>query len=141
MKPSHGKLRFLRAQAIGVIVLSLPALATPAGGDEYGPRLYGKYCSACHGPGAKGDGILSQLMQPKPPDLTQLAKKNGGKFPFYDTIRLVDGRETLRAHGDSDMPVWGERFYAEEGGSPDAQAVARGKVVLIVDYLESIQQK
>jgi mono/diheme cytochrome c family protein len=140
MKQGDGGLRLL-PRTLGIVALALSALARPGSGEEFGPRLFGKYCSACHGPGGKGDGIVAQLMQPKPPDLTQLAKKNGGKFPYYEVIRLVDGRETVRAHGDSDMPVWGERFAAEEGGGPDAQAVARGKVVLIVDFLEKIQQK
>jgi hypothetical protein len=80
-------------------------------------------------------------MQPRPPDLTQLARKHGGKFPFYEVIRMIDGRETVRAHGDSAMPVWGTVFAGEEGAAPDAQLVARGKVVVITDYLERIQQK
>ena len=131
----------LLLRVAGVAVLSLAALVDRSAGEDYGARLYGQHCSACHGAEGKGDGIVSQLMQPKPPDLTQLAKKNGGKFPFYEIIQLVDGRETLRAHGKSDMPVWGEVFAADEGSTPEAQAVARGKVVLIVDHLERIQQK
>jgi hypothetical protein len=100
-----------------------------------------RYCSACHGESGTGDGVVSQLMRPKPADLTQLAKQAGGKFPFYEVIRTIDGRETLRAHGNSDMPVWGEVFAGEEGESADRQEIARGKAVLITDYLESIQQK
>ena len=124
----------------GIMVL-LPAAAVADQSSELGKKLYGRYCSACHGPGGKGDGVVSQFMQPKPPDLTQLAKKANGRFPFYDLVRIIDGRETVRAHGDSDMPVWGQMFTAEEGDSPDRHAVARGKVVLITDYLESIQVK
>jgi mono/diheme cytochrome c family protein len=115
--------------------------ASASQAQGWGKNLYMQYCTACHGPGGKGDGVVSGLMRPKPPDLTQLTKRSGGKFPFYETIRTIDGRETVRAHGDSNMPVWGARFVAEEGDSPDAQAIARGKVVLIADYLESIQEK
>ena len=125
----------------GASALLLPCLAFGAESHEMGKRLYLRYCSACHGENGTGDGVVSQLMRPKPADLTQLAKQAGGKFPFYEVIRTIDGRETLRAHGDSNMPVWGEVFAAEEGESADRQEIARGKAVLITDYLESIQQK
>jgi hypothetical protein len=78
---------------------------------------------------------------PAPLALTQLAKKAGGQFPYYQVMRTIDGRETLRAHGDPDMPVWGALFTEEEGESPQRYAIARGKVVLITDYVESLQQK
>ncbi len=122
-------------------LIVLPALALGDESAEYGKKLYGRYCSACHGSGGKGDGVVSQFMRPKPADLTQLAKKAGGKFPYYEVMRTIDGRETVRAHGDPDMPVWGVLFAEEEGNSPERHAVARGKVVLITDYIESIQEK
>jgi mono/diheme cytochrome c family protein len=129
-------------RALIALALATAALSSPsAAEDDMGKPLYLRYCSACHGPGGKGDGIVSQLMTPKPIDLTLLAKQAGGKYPFYDVIRRIDGRETVRAHGDSDMPVWGEVFEAEENAAPGAQAVARGKAVLIADYLGTIQQK
>jgi len=119
--------------------------ATPARGGEtlasQGATLYGRYCSACHGQDGKGTGIVSGLMTPKPSDLTQLAKKAGGKFPFYEVMRTIDGRETVRAHGDPAMPVWGELFTTE-AGPPDERdrLVARGKVVEITEYLATIQE-
>jgi mono/diheme cytochrome c family protein len=122
------------------VVLLVPTTAVGGESADYGKQLYGKYCSACHGDGARGDGIVSQFMRPPPPDLTQLAKKAGGTFPYYEVLRIIDGRETVRAHGDPDMPVWGTLFAEEEGESPKRYAVARGKVVLITDYLESLQR-
>ncbi len=102
---------------------------------------YLRYCSACHGATGKGDGVVSHLMNPRPADLTQLAKKNRGEFPFLRIIRIIDGRETLRAHGDPDMPVWGEIFASEVVGSLHKEAAIRGKVLLITEYLESIQER
>lgn len=127
----------------GVICLALLAtvLAVPARGQESEQKLYLRYCSACHGEKGKGDGVVSGFMTPKPTDLTQIAKKAGGKFPFYDTIRIIDGRQTVRAHGDPDMPVWGSLFREEEGVSDYAEAAARGRVVMITEYLETIQVK
>jgi mono/diheme cytochrome c family protein len=121
--------------------LLLPVVVLGAESEEYGKKLYERYCSACHGYGGKGDGGIASLMRPKPPDLTQLSKKAGGTFPYHQVMRTIDGRETVRAHGDSDMPVWGTLFTEEEGESPQRHAVARGKLVLITDYLESIQDK
>jgi mono/diheme cytochrome c family protein len=105
-----------RLLALWGIFLVVPATGLAAEADDYGKKLYLQYCSACHGPDGKGDGVVSQFMRPKPADLTQLAKKAGGKFPFYDVVRTIDGRETVRAHGDPDMPVWGRAVHEGGGG-------------------------
>ena len=100
-----------------------------------------KYCSACHGEDAKGQGVVSGLMTPRPSDLTQMAKKNDGTFPFILTMQIIDGRDSRRAHGDPAMPVWGEIFRATLPSTLDHAAEARGKLILITEYLQSIQQK
>lgn len=128
--------RRLMLLGIGALVVTR---GTPAAADDVAKQLYLRYCSACHGEAGKGDGVVSQLMTPKPIDLTQLAKKAGGKFPFYDVVHAIDGRETLRAHGDSAMPVWGEIFKEEEHGALGGEAVARSKAVVITSYVESLQ--
>ncbi len=104
-------------------------------------ELYLRHCGACHGPGGKGDGIAGSFMRTPPTDLTQLAKKSGGTFPFIHVMETIDGRNTVRAHGDPDMPVWGEVF-AERGGPDSARRLeTRGKLLVITDYLRSIQAK
>jgi mono/diheme cytochrome c family protein len=103
--------------------------------------MYLKYCGACHGPGGKGDGIAGTFMRPKPADLTQIARKNGGEFPFERTMEVIDGRRTVRAHGDPDMPVWGEVLSAEHGGSLHRRAIVRGTLTLITEHLRTIQEK
>ena len=123
--------------AMGGLVV---ARGIPAAADDVGKQLFLRYCSACHGESGKGDGVVSQLMTPKPTDLTQLAKKAGGKFPFYDVVHAIDGRETVRAHGDSAMPVWGEAFKEEEHGALGAEAVTRSKAVVITSYVETLQK-
>jgi mono/diheme cytochrome c family protein len=101
-------------------------------------RMYLKYCGACHGPHGKGDGVAGTFMRPKPTDLTTIAKTNRGDFPFLRIVRIIDGRETIRAHGDPDMPVWGE--VLQGNGDDAAQRVeVRGKIMIITDYLRSIQ--
>lgn len=123
------------------LMLLASALAVPAIAQESEKAAYMRYCSACHGETGKGDGVVSGFMKPKPTDLTQLAKKAGGKFPLHDVIRVIDGRQTVRAHGDPDMPVWGSLFQSERGNRDYAEAAARGKILMIAEYLESIQVK
>ena len=103
---------------------------------EKGKVIYERYCGSCHGPGARGNGPIASDLKVPPPDLTRLAERHQGRFPFEETVRAIDGRRTTRGHGTSDMPVWGEVF-AKTGGtdSPSVEtAVAR-----IVHYLWSIQ--
>lgn len=102
--------------------------------------LYKRYCSACHGVEGRGDGIVAPFMDPPPIDLTAIKVNFDGVFPKYLVTMTVDGRDTIRAHGDSDMPVWGEVFAEEFLPDPSARAKARGKVMKIVDYIESIQR-
>jgi hypothetical protein len=100
-----------------------------------------RYCGACHGPQGKGDGVAGSFMSPKPADLTQLAEKNGGSFPFQKVMAYIDGTQDVRAHGDPVMPVWGEVFRAEAGWEMSRRVEVQGKLMLITDYVGSIQAK
>ena len=103
--------------------------------------VYLKYCGACHGSEGKGDGIVSQLMRPGPTDLTQIAKQHGGEFPTLGIMQVIDGRKSVRAHGDPDMPVWGELLRSPAGGVVGKEPPARSTVMQITDYLRSVQSQ
>jgi hypothetical protein len=75
------------------------------------------------------------------PDLTQLSKKNNGEFPFWKTYRVIDGRENVQTHGTSDMPIWGDEFRLDAGSNMMRQSEVRGKILSLVYYLQSIQEK
>ncbi|MXQ09114.1 cytochrome c [Alphaproteobacteria bacterium GH1-50] len=109
--------------------------------DEIGMADYQQYCATCHGVDATGGGDLTQLMTVKVPDLTQIAANNDGIFPMLDVIHVIDGRTGVRAHGGP-MPVYGRVFTAEaaEHGTIAAALEARGRVLSIAYYLESLQQ-
>ena len=127
---------------VGVLgLLERAPCAYAAESDNPGKAVYLQYCGACHGPDGKGDGIAGTFMTPKPTDLTQIAKKNGGEFPFQRTLSDVDGRNTVRAHGDPDMPVWGEVFHQQATWDTRRRVEVQGKLMLITDHLRSIQQK
>jgi mono/diheme cytochrome c family protein len=130
------------AVVIGCLCLLILARSSPAAGaDDPGKAMYLRYCGACHGPGGKGDGIAGTFMRPKPVDLTQIAKQNGGEFPSQHLIDVIDGRTTVRAHGDPAMPVWGQVLSAQKAAGAENQAVVRGTIAQIVEHLRSIQEK
>jgi mono/diheme cytochrome c family protein len=124
--------------ALGTILLAAAALAAETSTDP-GRATYLRYCGACHGPNGTGDGVAASFLRPKPPDLTKLAKENGGTFPVHRVMEFIDGTRDVRAHGDPVMPVWGKVFRAEAGWDMDRRVEVRGKVMLITEYLRSIQ--
>lgn len=117
----------------------------PANGLELqlGAEDFRIYCATCHGIDGKGQGPVAEYMTLNPPDLTQLAKRAGGKFPADLMARVIDGRAEVRAHGPRDMPVWGDYFGAEKPkasrGVKEAEAQAR--IAALIAYLASIQVK
>lgn len=113
----------------------------PNGRVAEGHDLYRQYCGACHGLTGEGDGVVSGLMQPPPPNLTRIASTNGGNFPFKRVMDQTDGTVALRAHGDPDMPVWGEVLAEPTHQDGMRRADVQGRVFLIVKHVESIQKK
>jgi mono/diheme cytochrome c family protein len=119
--------------------LFLVAGAAPAAAvsDTQRQNFY-EYCASCHGPMGRGDGPVAGELKTRPTDLTQLAKNNNGQFPYVRVRAVIDGRgQGLGIHGPAEMPVWGQRFSQEGGTDPQV----RGKILSIVDYLVSIQEK
>jgi mono/diheme cytochrome c family protein len=132
--------RFSLTLAVVTFVCLLPH-ASSAQQAATGKAMFERYCSSCHGTDAKGDGPLANLLTTRPADLTQLAKQNGGTFPGVKVMRAIDGRDEVRAHGTSDMPVWGERFKAESPAVHTRETAVRGRAQEIVQYIQSIQEK
>ena len=96
-------------------------------------------CAGCHGLSAKGDGKLADILITRPPDLTQIAKHNGGVFPFWRIFDVIGGEKPVRAHEFSAMPVWGARFRGEEKTRYAEPTHIR--LLLLTHYLESLQEK
>lgn len=131
----------LLALTVGAVLAIATAAPCADTTEQLGRPTYRRYCGACHGPDGRGDGIAGTFLTPKPTDLTQIAKKNGGQFPFLKTMRYIDGTETVRAHGDPAMPVWGEIFRDEATWDTARRIEVRGKLLIITDYIQSIQAK
>jgi mono/diheme cytochrome c family protein len=105
--------------------------SNPASGRE----MYKDYCAACHGASGKGDGPAAELLKTAPPDLTTMAKRNGGKFPSDHFVAILHFGTEGHAHGTTDMPVWGPLFRTQN------KDVAELRVSNLTSYVESIQQK
>ena len=104
-----------------------------------GSAVYKTYCATCHGVEAKGDGPLAQNLRHAPPDLTLLAKRNGGTFDAEAVHRMIDGRDPVKNHGGPDMPVWGDAFKrSSEGYSEEA---VKARIAGLVEHLRAVQKQ
>jgi len=83
---------------------------------------------------------VAESLSVKPPDLTTMASRRGGKYPYEELASFIDGRKSIAAHGSREMPVWGERFVDELPGDPQRERIIHGKVLMLLVYLESIQR-
>lgn len=133
------------AAALGaaMMILSVQAVAQEGG---LGEREYRQNCLICHGESGKGDGYLSGYVNVRVADLTQLAKQNGGVFPFERVYEAIDGRSDLETHGLRDMPVWGDEYdtraidyYADYFGDYNVESFIRGRIIALISYIDSLQ--
>jgi mono/diheme cytochrome c family protein len=112
--------------------------AAPQTSPASGKEMFMSYCAACHGKDAKGDGPAAPALKAVPPDLTILAKRNGGKYPADKVTSILRGQTSLVSHGDQEMPVWGRVFWTMSQGS---EAIVTERIANLNRYLESLQAK
>ena len=103
-----------------------------------GKEMFESYCAVCHGKDGKGNGPAASALKVPPPDLTELAKKNGGKFPAAHVASVIRGQADLASHGSKDMPVWGPLFSSISQGH---EGQVQQRIANLVAYIESLQQK
>jgi len=147
----------LQGLAVGGLIFgcSLQGLAQQPGTQQpdIGRSEYQAGCAACHGADGKGNGPVAIALLTKPVDLTIIAKKNNGVFPFGRLYDVIDGRQEVKAHGDRAMPVWGYRYSPAPipGTNPvvpyfvdplyDREPIIRARILAVIDYLYRIQEK
>lgn len=103
-----------------------------------GATLFQQYCANCHGRSGRGDGPMNGQLRRPAADLTKFSMRNGGVFPEARVSRIVDGRD-VAAHGDREMPVWGDVFRRDAGVADSA--AARARIAALVQFLASIQER
>ena len=59
-----------------------------------------------------GTGPVAPALLSRPPDLRHLSGRYGTPLDGGRLGATIDGRESVVAHGNREMPVWGERFDA-----------------------------
>jgi hypothetical protein len=108
--------------------------------DYSGAELFDRFCAACHGSEAHGDGPVAASLNVAVPDLTTIGVRYG-EFPAMLIRDVIDGRGIdKRAHGTRTMPVWGYEFWVEEGGDVNAQRAVRDAINKLVEHLRSVQR-
>ena len=128
-------------------ILTAAALALTATGVQAEDKAAGAYefmvaCAGCHGESGMGNGPLAEVLTIETPKLTGLSAANDGEFPYLNVFLVVDGRGGVRGHGGP-MPIWGTRYSTdarEDFGIYGAEVVTRGRIAVLVDYIESIQE-
>jgi hypothetical protein len=104
----------------------------------YAPDVFRFYCAPCHGLDGRGDGPVAVALKSLPPDLTEIARRNGGVFPKARVEAFVTNRgDPSPAHGTMDMPVWGPTFRSLD----PSDARVKVRIANLVAYIESIQAK
>ena len=122
-----------RAQGRQTGAGALPSLADQslAGRDSFDA-----FCAPCHGRSGRGDGPVAPELRTRPQDLTTLARRSGGAFPFERVEAFVTGTgRSLAAHGPTEMPIWGSTFRAFE-----TDTRVRERIRNLVRHLETLQQ-
>ena len=105
---------------------------------DRGWKYFQTNCAACHGKTGMGDGPAAAALKVGPANLTELAKKNGGKYPAMRVTSVLSGQANLAAHGNTEMPVWGSVFRKMSGGH---EAEVQQRIANLNHYVESLQAK
>lgn len=108
-----------------------------------GSDLFREHCAACHGADAKGNGPAASALKAKAPDLTILAKNNGGQFPTDRVRKQISGDEVMASHGSREMPIFGSifRFIEPYESLNPNDNLPKVRLDNLVVYLQSIQRK
>lgn len=59
----------------------------------------------------KGNGAAAAALKTEPTELTTLATKQNGKYPYLPVYNIVRDAETFPAYGAKEMPMW-IRYFA-----------------------------
>jgi len=128
------------ALAAGVAPSAARAQQEEGEAPNPGRSAYFQYCASCHGVDGEGDGPLAGELRTRPTDLTRLGARFGTPLDPVRLMERIDGRRMARAHGSSDMPVWGRKLGAQAPPSAGTEVRTRGMLLTIIDWLQSIQK-
>ncbi len=133
----------LATVAVGATCAMSTAALAQAKAD-IGKREYESKCATCHGLDGKGKGPYADQLKNPLPDLTTMARRNGGIFPVSRTYETIEGAG--KGHGTRDMPVWGLDYTVQATevlpDMPVNQAqFVRTRIMSLLEYLTKLQVK
>jgi mono/diheme cytochrome c family protein len=130
----------LALAALAVASAQPPAIKkvaiTPTPADS-GAAMFVNYCASCHGRDGRGDGPAAAALKKAPRDLTQLTIRNQGKFPELAVYEMITGDQMVAAHGDREMPVWGDVLKSLNGKD---DMMVKLRISNLTSYLKSLQR-
>lgn len=105
-----------------------------------GQQMFQEYCASCHGAKGAGNGPAASACKNPPANLTSMAKRNQGRFPYdyFYAVMQFGALLPTPAHGSSDMPIWMPLFYSLDEGD---KAIAEQRVQNLANYVASLQEK
>ncbi len=115
---------------------------------KLGKAEFENTCAVCHGVDAKGNGPFTLFMTKRVPDLTVLAKTNGGEFPFLRIYEIMNGPGQIPGHDIREMPVWSD-YYKENAAKDlgpfynysDVVTYVNNKTISLLAYVATLQVK
>jgi mono/diheme cytochrome c family protein len=136
----------LASFALSMILPAASGYAQQA--TDIGKQEFTTSCAVCHGDDGKGEGSLMKYFDRRAADLTVIQKNNTGVFPFDRIYEVIDGRQTVAAHGPREMPVWGDVYSSRAGTSgfeyaspKDLESYVRGRIIALIGYIYTLQKK
>ena len=130
----------LWAAAILVTILaSTAATAQRASIIADGKEDLDWHCATCHGGDGQGKGEMAKLLIKPPADLTSIAGRNGGEFPFWRVYDIIVGQKSVPGHETFQMPNFWNRLRGDDNKPGFVPAYLR--ILVLTHYLQSLQTR
>lgn len=123
-------------------LIALTACQQPQEPKEISGRaLYMENCASCHGSTGIGNGFAAKGMNPLPADLTRVAARNNGQFPWAHVMSQIDG--FTRSGDGGAMPEFGKGYEGEMVPFDSGDGILTptpAPLVALAEYLETLQE-
>ena len=140
---SQGRNRVVKKLILAGVTLAMGSSSAEVQEMGYGQTEYRNSCAVCHGEQGEGNGTLAAELKTPPADLTSLAERNGGEFPYWRVFAVIDGRYVVPGHGGRDMPVWGRQFLEDDQrtyGPIGGEALTQERIHELAEHIQSLQR-
>ena len=136
----------MKIPLLGLFLLAAPWLLAqtwmknrpmPSTRLDSGAAMYFSYCASCHGADGRGTGPAAKALAKPVPDLTRLSRRNYGEFPSASVMVTLGEIRGAGAHGNSQMPLWGDLFRSSGQSEGETQL----RIYNLTRYLAQMQRR